>query len=211
MKELLYFRIGLTALSHDELLLFDVLFKYRVQLRSLRREHFVETFNCRHHNLDDSELQLAIERMRDRGLVEIVCHNDVNYVSLTQAGGELWSRERCPVWERYASEHYRETLSGKPFMTVVATSASTLDEFLRFAPNAGLNFENARIRRFEISRHQLIPWHPFTRLYVAIAMNFESSQSIDSRNWQQHRVAHEERRTWWRNVVELQKFWPQTE
>jgi hypothetical protein len=171
-------------------------------------EHFVERYNNRPHNLDDTALRVTIERMLDRRPVEIDCHNDVIWVGLTQAGGNLWSRERCPVWERYASEHYNETKSGTPFMTVVATSASMLDTFLQFGPNGELNFENARVRRLEISSHQLIPWRRFTRLYVGIAMNFERDPSIDSCNWQQHHLAHEERRRWWRNVAELQKFSP---
>jgi hypothetical protein len=201
------FRTNNTDLSQNELLLLDILFRGAAQLRSLRREHFRATWNWHGHNLDDAELNLTIGRLCGRGILDTERAGDTTYVRLTQNGGRFWSLERCPVWERYATEGYDETISGKPFVTVIATSASIRDDFLALGgPGGTWRLNNSRVRRFEIRRHALIPWHPFSRLFVAVVMNLDDDRSIAPAAYRQHLLAHEQRRTWWRSVFELQKF-----
>lgn len=203
------FRTNATDLSQGELFLFDILFKYRTRIDSLRRASFSTTFNSHSHDLDDSELELTLARLRDRGLVVEECHSETRCIRLTERGGELWSLERCPVWEMYASEHYDETISGKPFVTVVATAASTRDDFLRLkGPGGAWQLEDCRVRNFEIDRHELLTWRSFRRLFVAVAMNFDNDHYVTPTEFQQIYAVLEEQRTWWRNVFELQKFLP---
>lgn len=203
------FRTSATDLSQDELRLLDVLFNCAATLSSLRRECFRATWNQPTHNLDDAELQLTVGRLCDRGILVAQCHGDNDYVRLSENGGKLWSLERCPIWETYATERYGETISGKLFVTSVTTSPSTRDDFLRLGgPGATWQFDDARVRRFEIEKHTLIPWRRFPRLFVAVVMNIADDYPIDPVAHLQKLVALEQLRTWWRNVFELQKFLP---
>jgi hypothetical protein len=65
----------------------------------------------------------------------------------------------------------------------------------------------ARVRMFAIRRHNLIYWRAFPSQFAAVVMNLEVSYSVDP-DWRQHWLEYEHRRTWWRNVFELQKFLP---
>jgi hypothetical protein len=172
------FRTNATDLSDDELRLLDVQFDAAVPLRCLRSGRFEETWNQPSHDLDDAALDTTIRRMCDRGVLETEQLFDETFVLLTNRGGELWSDERCPVWDRYATERYNETKSGRYYATVVAASESTCEDFV----DLGIppwDMSNARVRMFAIRRHNLIYWRAFPSQFAAVVMNLEVSYSVD--------------------------------
>jgi hypothetical protein len=196
---------SVTDLSQDELRLLDVLFDCCAPISCLYREQFVATWNSRPHNLDDIALQNTVEALCDRRILSRRRSNGVNYVGMTEYGGRLWSSERCPAWERYASERYGQTISGKPFVTIVATAAAIRDDLLRLCgPGGSWQLDKARIRLFEIARHTLIPWRSFPSLFVGVVVDF--GDETDWATLKSGSKMHEEGRTWWRNTRELQKF-----
>jgi hypothetical protein len=206
------FRTGATDLSQDNLLLLDVLFDGGAPIRLLRREGFVEQWMSCPHNLDDSQLRAELRAMCDHGLL---CP-DANSrgeqcVVMTEHGGDLWSQERCPAWDRYLIDCYRETIQGVPYVSIKATSAAIAYDMLRFGgPCGNWILDGVRVRKFKIRNHHLIPWRSFPHLYVLVAMNYAESDSYfsDPTTYRQHLDGLAQQRTWWRSVRELQKFLP---
>jgi hypothetical protein len=203
------FRTNTANLSPDELLILDVLFDGDAPVRSLRRDSFELTFNSQCHALDDNQLRSTLHRLIDEYILFTSEDDGISRVGLTKYGGSLWALERCPIWEKYAIERYGETVSGRPFITICTTSPSILDDILRIGgPGRPWRADTARVRKYEITRHNLIYWHPFPRAYVAVVMNAVSDEQNDT--WENMRI-REDFRTWWRNVREMQKFMPQSE
>jgi hypothetical protein len=121
------------------------------------------------------------------------------YYSLTPHGGKLWEAERTPIWDRYATERYGEDASGRQTVSICALSANIRDDFWRIGNEARMwGNDVGRVRFWAISRHVLIPWKNFPRIYVAVAL----IRWCCDCDWS----IYESRRTWWRNVEELQKF-----
>jgi hypothetical protein len=205
------FRTNASDLSDDELRLLDVQFGAAVPLCCLPRQRFTATFNQPCHALDDDALRRAVGRLCGLGILETERHRDETYVRLTNRGGELWSGERCPIWERYATEHYGETISGKQFATVKAISETTCEDFVRLGgPGWDISHDmsHTRVRMFAIRRHTLIYWRPFPNLFAAVVMNLKDGPCPVDPEWRRRLLEREHHRTWWRNVFELQKFVP---
>lgn len=205
-------RTGATDLSQDELFLLDALFDGGAPICLLRRECFGTHWLSHPHDLDDSQLYAKLHAMCVQGLLKTVATSLGDGIVMTELGGELWSRERCPVWDRYLIDGYREIVSGKPSVSIVATTMAIADDMLRLGgPCGDWTLDTARVRRFKIRNHQLIPWRSFTDLYVLIAVNYVESSSFDFPDpaaYRQRLGECDQRRTWWRSVRELQKFLP---
>jgi hypothetical protein len=105
------YRTGTTWLTDDQLVLLDVLFNGGTWLRLLGREHFLEQWNLGYaHGLDDATLECNIRWLWEHGVVERERDGEHTWFRMTPDGGDLWSRERRPVWERYCMERYTTTL-----------------------------------------------------------------------------------------------------
>jgi hypothetical protein len=190
-----------TDLTDDELILFDVMFDSRVEFKLLRRPGFTARFNYHCHNLDDEQLSATLQRFLDSGLLTTVRFKDKIGFQLTPRGGELWERERLPSWERYATERYGEWRNGKPFVAIRVAAQQTRDDFWRIGCDVAMfTHTTGRLRKAKIKNHELIPWKQFDAVYVTIA-TLDDSFSVE--DWR----ALEERRTWWRRVREIDKFW----
>jgi hypothetical protein len=196
------YRTHATNLSEGELALLDVLFKYRADFRCLKHKGFELLFNHRSHRFDNARLKEVLSDLCRRGVLQFDATNSV--FSMTTEGCELWSLERCPVWERFASERYGQQLSGKETISIVATGADTLDEILTVGSSVGMWGDYfARVRIFQIRNHELLPSRKFPMLHAAVVIckpfvHLGHSHDEDV-------LEYERRRTWWRNVNELQK------
>lgn len=199
------FRTNKTWISDSELILLDVLFACRVRFRYLRREIFgPQWFLGYSHSLDDFELRRRLEFLCERDVLICEEYGDETIYTMTAMGGELWSQERCPIWERFCTERYKRTVSGRELMSIVAISQHVQDEFLQgWAPSS------ARRRNFTISDYGLINWHSFNQLHVGIAIYNENNQSTPDEALEHHcqkTTYYHHNRGWWRSVPELQKF-----
>lgn len=204
------YRTGTTWLTDDQLVLLDVLFNIGIPLSHLGRADFLEGWNLGYaHTLDDDALTANVCWLCDQGVLDAEAHGTSTVLWMTPAGGELWSQERCPVWERYCTEQYRYTSQGKRLMTVLAVSSEVRDHFLSLWPEYP-----ARRRTTVITNHSLLGWRPFPQLYVGMAVYEETERltAAEFEDWQlryrQHWAKLERERSWWRSVPELQRFVP---
>ena len=211
MMHELPFRTNTTFLTDDELILLDVLFDGAKWKNCLYREVFREQWNLGYsHNLNDDELGSHLRSLCEHGVLESEFDDNGQCFRITVFGGELWSQERLPVWDRFCHDCYTTTSRGRTMMSVVAVSPRIRDEFLDLFP-----MYPARRRIATIERHVLISWHPFSKLYVGSATYIEQREwhSIEEYNayktmFREHWELLKQKRSWWRTVGELQRFVP---
>lgn len=200
MMQELPFRTNETGLTDAQLILLDVMFEGGALLSCLRDETFREQWNLGYsHGLDDAELLCQLKWMCSQGLLERVRTHGKGAVHLTAVGGELWSSERCPVWERYCYESGKSGLMGRVFMSVRAVSPQIRDEFLALLPNFPV-----RRRTATVVDQGLISWHRFGQLFVGVALYNEQDEILFYDERYQENL--ERNRSWWQNVSELQRF-----
>lgn len=204
------FRTGKTWLADDDLILLDVLFDAGAPMRLLRRDIYPAQWNLGYtHQFSDHELRRRVGWLCERGVLEADFYNSETFVGMTEAGGRLWSAERCPVWERYCTEQYRYPRQGRTLMSVVAVSPQIRDDFLRIWP-----IYPARRKKATIRNRNLIAWRTFAQLYVGMATYDEESESggwqdtVDVEWCRERQRLLKEERSWWRCVHELQRFTP---
>jgi hypothetical protein len=207
MHELPY-RTFRTWLSDADLILLDIFFQGGASYRLLRRDVFCEQWNLVYsHGLSDDALARRLHELSERNVIEFVPDNRDGYFRMTVAGGELWSLERCPVWERYCTERYTRTPRGRTMMSVVAVSEQIRDDFLRL----WLMYP-ARRRLTTIADFGLLRWRTFPQLYVGLATYHEQHRwtceeySVYVEKYTEHQRVLESQRSWWRFVSELQRF-----
>jgi hypothetical protein len=208
------YRTGETWLSDDQLVLLDALFKgYKTAVRLLRRSSFNAQWALGYaHELDDTALKSNIRLLCEHGVLAIKHDCDETRLQITCEGGELWSRERCPVWERYCTDRYKTTLRGRTLMSVRAISPQMRDEFLDLCPQ-----RPARCKTAVLGSCTLIHWRPATPIYVGVATYEEPCEWTPEEftEWaeqeRQHLTTVEQNRSWWRTIRELQRFVPHSE
>lgn len=198
------YRSDTTWLSNDDLVLLDVLFDGNVRTEHLRRKYFCDQWNLGYsHSLSDHQLSERIEFLRLKGVLRCGREGDRSVNQITELGGRLWSKERCPVWDRFCLERYSGVSLNREMVTVVALNEAIPYEFLRtFA------VPPIRSKVVNISDVGILPWRSFGRLSVGVFV-FEETVSRNIRtalDSSKFRVRSEHQRTWWRNVSELQKF-----
>jgi hypothetical protein len=213
------YRTGTTSLTSDQLVLLDALFDKNMSPRLLSKDGFLLQFNLGYaHSLEDAALERSIESMCEDGILErFSSHLGIESIRVTRRGGELWSQERCPVWDRYCMDSYRDTLRGRTMMTVVAVSVEVRDHFLALWPEGPARRKKATLP----DCRQQISWHPFDQVYVGVAIydepcaipcedpeennrRFKLVSERDAERWEML----EDERSWWRCVRELQRFVP---
>ena len=202
-------RTHATNLTDDELQLLDVMFNVAVTPPMLRRSNFKPQFNLTPHSIDDASLDLTLSRFAEGGIIQTL--NDrlsgPRYIALTRKGGELWSSERCPIWERFCSTRETGSIPERAFISIAAATPEIRDDFLR------LSFPSPiRLKRTEIQDIGFVPWKLFNRLYVGVACVHEPQKIAPEliEHWHRSRYEHmmmiETKRTWWRTAQELHKF-----
>ncbi len=191
-------RTGVTDLTDDELLLFDFMFQWWVPLRALRREKYSFHMNCRYnHNLDDARLMATVERLVEVGWIAPKEEPDgigPPCFSLTEAGGDLWQRERRPDWTTYVDESVCHVESR---LTVLSPSEETANRYFDVGRSVGLWLVEGPVnRRIRMIDFDLLPWRTFKTVFAVVADNV--ADDFETR-WDRY----ESQRTWWRNIGEL--------
>jgi len=198
-------RSGETFLTDDDLLLFDFIALYDVPFWAMCRDKYQLSINSREtHSLDDGALRDVLERYVGQGLLRAkevqlgVRRGPQQYFGLTAAGGELWERERRPVWNLYCVDSYCEK-----GVDVECLSSAVAEAFVETGKVSGLldpSVELVQSVRHEPAMHSkvsLIQWKTFS---VGYELKFRAPEVRDfDVDW----ALYESRRTWWRSVEEL--------
>lgn len=200
-----------TSLSDDELILLDVMFDCGANGFLLRKEYFGNQWIHPPHQMNNSKLEECLQQLVVNGLYFItgLSNNDRfpgPCYALTPAGGDAWQSERKADWNRYATEQYDETPTGKTTVTILAISPETRDNFWTVGCESGFfNYSNGPVKRATISNtrnSQPIPWRHFPQLHVLVAV-LDHWYSKDSSNYDEF----DAKRLFWRSAGELMKFW----
>ncbi len=193
------YRTNTAWLSDDQLLLLDALFDTGTSLSMLHRDGSLKQFNFGYtHSLDDAALEGNIIQLCEQRVLESQCDQNSTWYKMTGTGGELWSQERCPVWEKYCTERYKTTLCGRTQLSVVVASPEVRDHFLSQWPETSARRKKAVIA----DRPPLIEWRSFEQVYVGVATYDQHCPHSSTDHW----TMLERERSWWRSVSELQKF-----
>lgn len=203
------YRTNASSLTDGELILLDVLFNAGCGFQQLRDCVFKPQWNLTYsHGLSDLQLLETLKSLVHRAILKSFTVDQREVFEMTPKGGEIWSLERCPDWDRYCRERYSTTSRDRTMMTVIAVSARIRDSFLDYCP-----IPPARRRTTTISDFGLLPWRSFEKLHVGIATYVEqrewsSPDEFDKshKRYKRHQDVIDTKRSWWRFVGELQRF-----
>jgi hypothetical protein len=192
-------RSGITQLTDDELLLFDFMFDTLLERRFLERDVYSFHMNVPYsHKLDSEQLRETLLRLAAQGLVAATTQGNVLRWSLTHLGGSQWELERKPCWDAYISGASERTLrTGRNAIMVLSPNQATAEMFWDIGLETRLWRVGSEQRRYwRIHNHRLIPWRDFSAIHVLAARD---SSYCDETDWE----AYDAKRTWWRNIREL--------
>ena len=198
-------RTGRTTLTGDELILFDALFDVWDTLESLFPQVFRSSRNLPYsHRLDEAGVRAVVEGLLQRGLIqqriERGVSRDATWLTLTAAGGNLWTLERQPIWERYCEDTSwpDEASDGHWLLSVNSPSLETARGFLGTAAGCGLyKIESAEEPTTIQPMDNLIPWRRFEAIHeLRVSISSPGHTPVD---WDRYR----RERFWWRDVQEL--------
>ncbi|MBN9517581.1 hypothetical protein J0H58_03530 [bacterium] len=205
------YRTGATQLSDDQLILLDALFDLGAGVDLLRRGVFEVQWNFGYgHTLDDAALARNLLWLCGHGVLAAEGDGGRACYRMTPGGGELWSQERCPVWDRYCDHSSRTTPRGRTLMSVVAGAPAVRDHILDLWPES----PPLRRRTAVFAEYRLVGWRPPAPGYVGLVTYEEPHQwtadeyLVWAERQRERRARLERERSWWRTVPELQRFVP---
>jgi hypothetical protein len=195
-------RTNATGLTDDELILLDCGFQGGAPVDFLHREGFTELWNFEPHSFDDEQLAAALDRLQQSGLMTITKTDRPPFFSMTATGGSHWESERLPAWHRFSGEWYQQLPSGRQRVVIWATTAQTCDDFWRIGLEIGFFTSPCAAVKRSVDRNGIsIGWRHFPDQFILEA----ECEDWDLRNFDWE--VFEQRRTWWRVVREIDKFW----
>lgn len=203
------FRSYSSSLTDDELVILDVMFSGSVTWPMLRQVHFRNQFNEAAHSLSDTQLVETLHRLLDMG---IIVRRDETFrghrrLAMTPAGGELWSSERQPVWDRFCTWHTHVPIDGRDLLTVIAVSPEVCEDCVRLMPEY-----QARRRTTVITDFGLLGWRSFERLHIGLATYVQPQCWVGeaafehAREHPKYLARLERERTWWHDITRMQRF-----
>ena len=188
---------GRSDLSNPELLLCDFLWEHTVMTRCLADEAYPLHMNVRYsHGLSLRQLHSTLERMTERGLVTVSAPfaDAESSVTLTPHGGEQWSLERNPDWERFIFEQGNIADNRT---TIVAANESLGRHYIGARIAAGIEIQAGPIKVRRNVSLAVLPWKTFCGVTVLRFARYPT----DCRYV--HWDIYSQNRTWWTTLAEL--------
>ena len=204
-----------TSLTDDELIIFDVLFDTFVPINFLKcGEEFSLIFNYPSHSLDVNKLKDTIDRFVRNGLMRfklnVMPKDDkiVTFIGLTENGGDLWEKERLPIWDKFVSD---SSYNFKGFweLSVSSPSLETAKAFINIAQECNL-YELKDPNDIEVDEikgiylKEFMPWKSFNKVYKlkALLLDNDESENSPETDWE----LYSKKSIWWRDADELQRL-----
>ena len=202
MKKMPIRRTSVSALTDNELIIFDIAAIDGGRRRLYRHSVFSDQWNYPSHGFDDESLIRTLHRFEANGLIKSeACFDHQGRpdrtVRLTQAGGALWESERLPDWTRFLTDQYSRNR-----ISIFGYSAVACADFFEVACDSQfVAYKGARIIT-AIAQRQLIYWRPACPVHLLCARVAEPIPGTRT-NWSYF----ESRRSWWRFPNEIGTFW----
>lgn len=194
-----------TALTDDELMIFDAVFDAWDTPESLLPENYRLWHNLPFsHSLDAAALTDTIQSLLERGLLrsrtEQGPRGKITWLGLSERGGEMWEQERDVPWSRYCSDSSAPSESDDDvwILSVRSPDLQTARAFLAVAERCKLyDFDRDAITVGLSPTHELIPWRGFAAVHeLRVPIARRDSGHVDWVEYEKHRV-------WWRSIAEL--------
>jgi hypothetical protein len=203
------FRTAATELTLDQLLLLDFLAgPVQATIGLLYRDRYPIHMNVSYsHAVPDAALPTFLEKMvRDDLLATMPDESQpgTQLFALSRHGGDLWCKERLPVWQRYCFS--LTFMDPADAMTVHCVDKDIGREFLSISKSLGyipVLDDLDSVQWDAIPPDDLIDWHTLPSAWIATVRR-EPEEDMDWQRWQEL----EQQRTWWNDITELQKFVP---
>jgi len=213
-----------TDLSDDALLLLDAIIYMNgwVADQMIQGDYRFHMNVGYDHGLADDEVEQVLESLGKSGLLRRVEHEDGNAWFATEMGGRIWESERQPIWDKFvvdwqyggpADIAYGEyeapivpllldATEEKPFAVIRSPSLETLKHYV--AEPFNLWIPRAEAERSIVCRMDF-GWKVFEEMHVMcvpIKPNTINEDALTMAN----RSEYERRRSWWRNLRQLQSL-----
>jgi hypothetical protein len=205
-------RTRTTALSDDELMIFDAIFDCFQDATNLTSFAYPYQLNLPYtHSLNDNELASFLAAALAAGLVwrktNIHSGKQFEYFSLSSEGGALWEQERLPNWDRYITTSQRELgLFPTGSQRICGVNESVCRQFAGALFGAGLVTPTGPIRTRNAYNVRLVPWRNFERVcFLRFPTKDSVHDSLRYTDWN----AYNSSRGGWRSLPEIQHY-PQT-
>lgn len=194
-------RTHATSLSSSELLLFDMLFRFRCVETHLRGEAYRFHLNLSYsHDIDDEDLPKVLSSLQEKGDVVQELAGPRRSWGLSERGGEKWEQERMPDWNSYCSAWTRPTTRGRTIIGVASPSERTAECFWNTANNTGYWLASSKGKRRKLLKYRLLYWKSFSPTFVIVGCGREEEEGSPSHvDW----ASYETSRIWWRTAAEL--------
>jgi hypothetical protein len=203
-------RTGTTALSDDELMIFDAIFECFQDATNLTSFAYPYQLNLPYtHSLNDKALAEFLAAASALVWRKAVMHSgkSYEYFSLSTEGGALWEQERLPNWDRYVTSSQRELgLFPTGSQRICGANESLCRQFAGALFGAGLVTPSGPIRTRTAYNVRLVPWRDFGRVCL---LRFPIKDSVHDPLRYADWDVYNSTRGGWRSLLEIQHY-PQT-
>jgi len=200
----LLFRTHVTDLSDEELSFLDGLFESpQCKLIKVNDSGFYRIWKISEGRpvIITEKRHDAIASLYRRGVLVIIMETKGFCITIFPAGGELWSLERCPVWEKFAlwNCELSSTDNSSEEVVVRTVSAAVRDQFVEYFGPWAESFTTGTDPSFSLS-----PWTALSTFFTArILLSEDGQEQIDEPDFLR-KLTH--RIKFWSNVSQLQNF-----
>jgi len=218
-----------TNLSDDALLLLDAIIHMNGWVADQMtqgdyRFHMNVTYD---HGLADDDVEHVLEDLRKIGVLRRVEQEDGDGDAwfATEQGGRLWESERQPIWDRFVldceysapaddeSQKYDAPVAplllkateGNPFAVIRSPSLETVNHYRAVAEQVNLWRPRAGAERKFVCRMDF-GWKVFEQMHVLCVPIKPVTEHYDLLTTWPDWAEYVRRRTWWRDLRELQSL-----
>ena len=194
------------------MILFDILFDGNLPIDTLiDGDDFVDSFNYYPHSLNRDEFINTINVLIENGYLKCRIEDSIRSkriiitLGMTELGGNLWEKERLPIWDNFIFDLIDHKEDEGIQITLYSPSIDTIRSYIEVSTECNL-YELRHIIKIVENKMNgdyfcLIPWKHFTQIYeVVIFMNQRGIKNHQTDVDWQYFAKH---KYWWKDVNDL--------
>ena len=192
-------RTKITHLSNGELFILDFLaLEGRSNFKNLCEENYSIHMNCEYsHDFNDRELLRVLNTLKYEQYITV----NNNYYQITKKGGDIWTIERTPIWNRYCIDSSHED-STNIIINFLCIDKNIEYKFAKTSIESNLyHILSDKLVLNEIYPGSLLYWKSFPKEYSWSAA-CHANEVQEEADWDTYHRNRER----WRTLDELQLF-----